>query len=165
MLKLYKLTPKLKQYWETWEEEDGRHLVHWGEVGTTGDTSFIEPSIFASSERKLQKEILKLRTDGYKEVPIDEHAILLIEFAIEGWGTNDDLEKRHRLQDRMAETLGWSGLGHCDGGSSGSGTMDVCCLVVDFDIAKAVVSTDLEGTEFEDYSRIYDENETGLREV
>ncbi len=57
----------------------------------------------------------------------------------------------------MNETLGWSGLGHCDGGSIGSGTMEVCCFVVDFDIAKSVIEADLKSTEFDDYSRIYDE--------
>ena len=68
-----------------------------------------------------------------------------------------DLDKRHHFQDRMAETLGWTGLGHRDGGSIGSGTMEVCCFVVDFDIAKEVIQKDLEGTPFGDYSRIYEE--------
>jgi hypothetical protein len=73
-------------------------------------------------------------------------------------GCGEDVEKRHRLQERMDETLGWTGLGHCDGGSIGSGTMEVCCYVVDFEIAKKVIENDLKGTEFEDYTRIYDEN-------
>ena len=57
----------------------------------------------------------------------------------------------------MNETLGWAGLGHCDGGSIGSDTMEVCCFVVDFDIAKSVIEADLQGTEFADFTRIYDE--------
>ena len=73
-------------------------------------------------------------------------------------GCGEDVEKRYLLQDRMNETLGWTGLGHCDGGSIGSGTMEVCCYVVDFEIAKNVIENDLKGTEFEDYMRIYDEN-------
>ena len=33
--------------------------------------------------------------------------------------------------------LNWgTGLGHTDGGSIGNGTMEVGCIVVDFDIAK-----------------------------
>ncbi|WP_244951636.1 hypothetical protein [Pseudoalteromonas luteoviolacea] len=58
----------------------------------------------------------------------------------------------------MNETLGWTGLGHCDGGSIGSGTMEVCNYVVDFKVAKTVIENDLKGTEFENYTRIYDEN-------
>ena len=57
----------------------------------------------------------------------------------------------------MNETLGWTGLGHCDGGSIGSGTMEACCFVVDFDIAKRVIEKDLAGSEFADFSRIFDE--------
>lgn len=74
-------------------------------------------------------------------------------------GTPEDVDKRYELQERMDETLGWTGLGHCDGGSIGSGSMEVCCFVVDFEVAKRVIAEDLKGTEFEDYSRIYDENE------
>ena len=58
----------------------------------------------------------------------------------------------------MDEVLGWTGLGHCEGGSIGSGTMEVCCFVVDFDIAKKVIETKLKDTEFADYTRIFDEN-------
>lgn len=71
-------------------------------------------------------------------------------------GTEVDIEKRHRLESRMNETLGWTGLGECDGGSIGSGSMEVCTFVVDFDVAKAVIMQDLAGTEFANYTRIFD---------
>lgn len=73
-------------------------------------------------------------------------------------GDAKDIEKRHRLEDRMNETLGWTGLGACDGGSIGSGTMEVCTFFVDFDVAKAVIERDLSGTEFENYTRIFDQH-------
>ena len=53
----------------------------------------------------------------------------------------------------MNETLGWAGLGNCDGGSIG--TMEICNFVVDFPLAKAVIEADLKGTEFENYTKIY----------
>jgi len=59
----------------------------------------------------------------------------------------------------MDEVLGWTGLGHTDGGSIGSGTMEVGCVVVDFDIAKKVIEQDLKNTEFADYTRIFKMNE------
>ncbi|OIQ72763.1 hypothetical protein GALL_456080 [mine drainage metagenome] len=37
--------------------------------------------------------------------------------------------------------------------------MEVCCYVVDFEIAKKVIEQDLKDTEFANYTRIYDENE------
>ena len=69
-----------------------------------------------------------------------------------------DLDKRHKLEDKMNEVLGWTGLGHCDGGSIGSGSMEACCFVVDFDVAKNVIEKILKGTELENYTKIYDEN-------
>ena len=78
--------------------------------------------------------------------------------AINGMGSKDDVEKRHRLEDRLNETLGWTGLGACDGGSIGSGTMETCSFVVDYELAKKVIADDLAGMEFADYTRIYDED-------
>jgi hypothetical protein len=80
---------------------------------------------------------------------------LEITYKIDGFGTEEDLEKRDKLQERMDDLLGWTGLGHTDGGSTGSGTMEVACVVVDFDIAKKVIEDNLRGTEFENYTRIF----------
>ena len=96
--------------------------------------------------------------DGYAEIDIDNHAILLVEYIVDGMGTENDVNKRRALQDKLQELLGWTGLGMCDGGSIGSGTMEVCCFVVDFEIAKKLIAENLKGTEFQDYSRIYEEN-------
>ncbi len=46
----------------------------------------------------------------------------------------------------------------CDGGSIGSGTMEVCNFVVDFEMARHVIEEDLVNTEFANYTRIFDEN-------
>jgi hypothetical protein len=48
--------------------------------------------------------------------------------------------------------------GICDVGSIGSGTMEVCCFVVDFEIGRKVIEDDLKCTEFGYYTRIYDQN-------
>lgn len=155
MLKLYKFTDAKKEYWETWDNDDGSHTVHWGELGTTGQSKEVKGSLLKKPEKIIQKEIDEMVSAGFR--PVDDEYTLLIEYAVEGMGSGEDVEKRHRLQDRMNETLGWSGLGHCDGGSIGSGTMEVCNFVVDFEVAKSVIERDLKGTEFENYTRIYDE--------
>jgi hypothetical protein len=151
LLKLYRLTDSTKEYWECWEEGPGSILVHWGELGTEGQTKRI------TSGPQLQEEADAMFAEGFAPVDPEDHSILLIEYAIDGFGTPSDLDKRHRLENRMNETLGWTGLGACDGGSIGSGTMEVCNFVVDFDIARQVIESDLQGTEFSDYSRIYRE--------
>ncbi len=158
MLKLYKITETEKLYWETWEN-NGVHTVHWGKLGTQGQSKKLKSTRLKKAESVIQAEIHKLVQEGYDE--IEDDYTLLIEYAVEGMGTKEDVDKRHRLQDRMNETLGWTGLGNCDGGSIGSGTMEVCSNDVDYEIAKAVIEADLKGTEFENYTRIFDENQNG----
>ena len=159
MLKLYKFTNTKKEYWETWENDDGTHTVHWGEIGEQGDSKILKSSLFKKAERIIQKEIDELLKKGFHPIDDDEHYKLIIEYSIDGMGTEKDLEKRHRLENRMNGTLGWTGLGHCDGGSIGSGTMEVCNYTVDYDIAKTIIEKDLKDTEFGNYKRIYNEDE------
>jgi hypothetical protein len=158
MLKLYKFSNEKKEYWETWENEDDSHTVHWGELGTTGQSKTVKSTLIKKAEVLIKKEIDGMLAQDFQPIDDEDHATLLIEYAVDGMGTTKDVEKRHRLQDMMNETLGWTGLGVCDGGSIGSGTMEVCNYVVDFEIAKAVIAKALEDTEFANYTRIYDEN-------
>jgi hypothetical protein len=162
MLKLYKFDSDPTKYWETWDNGDGSHTVHWGTLGDRGESKVIQKSFFRTPESIIQKEIDTLMADGYRPLEEDDERRLMIEFAVAGHGETHDLEKRHRLEDRMNETLGWTGLGICDGGSMGSGTMEVCCLVADYEIAKSAIEADLLNTEFADYSRIYDEEGNDL---
>ena len=109
-----------------------------------------------------RSQILRLEKNytskGYAEIDFEDQKILLIEYAVDGFGNDSDLEKRNSLEDLMNEVLGWTGLGHCDGGSIGSGSMEVCCFVVDFQLAQHVIADRLRDTEFADYTRIYQEN-------
>lgn len=159
MLKLYKSNGDTISYWETWDKKDNKTgLIHWGLVGHEGESKEVHSSLLKSFHKKIQSEVdLKLK-EGYKPVDLDEHYTLLIEYAVDGMGTPEDLDKRARLQKEMDQELGWTGLGHCDGGSIGNGTMEVCCFVIDFNIAKRVIEQYLAGTEFSNFIRIYDEN-------
>jgi hypothetical protein len=133
--------------------------VHWGELGTIGESKIVKSTFFTNAEAQIQKEIDSLVPTGFLPIAPEDHAVLMIEYGIEGMGSESDLRKRHALEERMNETLGWSGLGACDGGSIGSGTMEVCNFVVDFDLARKVIEADLAGTEFADYTRIYREDD------
>ena len=157
MLKLYRReNGRIISYHEAWVH-DSTLIEHWGSLGQRGSTRehSVDPSL--SKEENIEKVLSEALKQGYEPIDMDDHAILLIEYAIEGMGTMEDLDKRHSLEDRMNETLGWTGMGNCDGGSIGSGTMEACCYVVDFETAKDVIIRDLRGTPFDDYSRIYNE--------
>ncbi len=156
MIKLYKTIDGVLHYHEAWED-DGVITEHWGEVGDSGDSREHKMPKRKSEEQALQEVLGQAMANGYAELDDDGLKTVLVEYKIDGMGTDKDLEKRHALEARMSETLGWTGLGHCDGGSIGSGTMEVCCLVVDVAIATRVIQKDLESTEFANYSRIYEE--------
>jgi hypothetical protein len=156
MLKLYKRINGVPHYHEAWC--DGHTLCeHYGIVGERGATKQ-HPLTKGTDEEDAISTVLRPAAEaGFRPIAPEDHAVLLVEYAIDDMGTSADLNKRHTLEDRLNETLGWLGLGHCDGGSIGSGTMEVCCFVVDFDIAKRCVAADLAATEFSDYTRIYNE--------
>lgn len=159
MIKLYKTIDNKLHYWETWDKDTKTGIVHWGEVGTQGQFKEVKSGLMNNYANKVRKEMEDKRKEGYSEFNEDEYAFLEIEYKIDGFGTEEDLDKRHRLENKMDEVLGWTGLGNTDGGSIGSGTMEVGCIVVDFEIAKKVVEESLKNTEFENYSRIFNMGE------
>ena len=155
MLKLYKLIDNQLLYWETWDKDEKTAIVHWGIVGQRGENKEVKSGLFSNFRKTVQKEIDEKLKEGYAEFNEDNLAFLEVEYKIDGFGTDEDLDKRHKLEEHLNELLGWTGLGHVDGGSIGSGTMEAGCMVVDFEIAKKVIEDNLKGTEFGDYSRIY----------
>jgi hypothetical protein len=157
MIKLYRRINNELHYWETWDKDPGTGIIHWGIVGSKGESKEVKSGLFKGFRSKIQKEIIGKTSNGFREIEVDDHINLIIEFNVDGLGTPADLEKRTRLQDNMDSLLGWTGLGLCDGGSAGSGTMEVCCCVVDFDIAKNLLEQSLINSEFADYARIYQE--------
>lgn len=158
MLKLYKRIDGVLHYWETWDKDDKTGIIHWGIVGEKGDTKEIKSGLLSNFRKVIQKEIDLKMQEGYQTIDDEDNFTLMVEYAIDNMGTSEDIAKRHRLETRLKETLGWRGLGDCDGGSIGSGTMEVCCFVVDFDTAKNTIEQDLKETEFANFTRIYDEN-------
>ena len=117
MVKLFKITDSTKEYWETWESNDFSHIVHWGVLGTEGQSEELKSSSNFNAEEITQAKIDELIQEGFK--PLEKEYILLIEFKVNEMGSTEDIEKRHRLEARLNETLGWTGLGYCDGGSIG----------------------------------------------
>lgn len=157
--KLYIFNEKENCYYydEAWV--NGSEIVeHTGKLGTEGCTTNHRLNPLKTDEENVSRILQSAVEAGYREIPQESLYTLIIEYKIKGFGTARDVKKIHRLQELMNETLGWTGLGHCDGNSIGSGTMEVCCFVVDFELGKQVISESLKGTEFKNYTRIFDEN-------
>jgi hypothetical protein len=158
-IKLYKTVDGILRYHEAWVSEDDEVTEHWGVVGEHGESREHKTLAGESEDDAVIRVLREAIENGYGPIDMEDHATLLVEYAISGMGTADDLDKRHALEDHLNEALGWTGLGMCDGGSIGSGTMEVCCFVVDFAIAKRVIEADLAETGFSDFTRIYREEE------
>jgi hypothetical protein len=146
MVKLYKREAGGRlAYHEAWHTDSGI-TEHWGTVGERGQIRE------HPTGKTLDQVLAEAKREGFSKAEA-EH-VVVIEYKVKGMGTRDDLDKRHALEARMDETLGWTGLGHCDGGSMGSGMMEVTVVVVDVDLAKRTIEADLKGTRFQDYTRI-----------
>ena len=157
MVKLYKRVKGKLHYHEAWCA-DGGVVEHWGVVGKSGK---VKEHVLAKRANKAGaiKQILQSAVaQGFAPIPLEKHAMLVIEYRVADFGSSKDGEKRHALQERMDEALGWTGIGHCDGSSTGAGAMEVSCYVVDFDLAKQFIEADLSGSDFGDYARIYCED-------
>ena len=156
MFKLYKRLPSGKlAYHEAWESQ-GTIYDHFGEVGDEGETREL-PVKSREGRTELKALLDQARRDGFAE--LDPEHRLIVEYPIDGMGTSDDVDKMAKLEYELNEVLGWTALGKCDGNSIGSGTMEVCCFVVDYSLAKSVIVKGLAGTAFANYSRIYDEDD------
>lgn len=155
MQKLYKKIDGILHYHEAWIHDDTL-IEHWGTVGDRGQTRSRAVNRNKSEDDDISAALSDATARGYRPIADVQQRSLWIEYAVVGMGTVEDVDKRYRLEDRLNETLGWTGLGECDGGSIGSGSMEVCCFVVDFDLASQVIAADLANTEFADYSRMYE---------
>ncbi len=144
-------------YREAWAAE-GTIYDHSGEVGSEGETREL-PVRSRDGRAEVAGIVDEARRQGFAEIDLDRQRRLIVEFEVEGMGKAEDVDKLAQLQYDLNEILGWRGLGECEGNSIGSGTMEVCCFVVDFDIAKSAIVEGLKGTSFANYTRIYDEDE------
>jgi hypothetical protein len=118
-----------------WIESDRRaaRIVRLrGKIGVAA-TPVSEAFASASAAKKaLRDELRRTLDDGYRPLGDDDWRTLVAECAVEGFGTAADLDERHVLEDAVDTVLRERGLGWCDGGSIGSGTMEIACFVENY---------------------------------
>eukprot|EP01037_Dinobryon_pediforme_P014543 gene14543-14666_t len=145
--KLYLRREGRLAYHDAWIADD-EIIEHWGLCGELGETRSHRLGI-GSDPFALLKDLSRgPRANGFKPMAMSRHKGLILEKPIEGFGSAEDLELRHGLQAFLDEKLGWLGLGHCDGGSTGSGSMEVFCFVVDGALALETLRRELASTAF-----------------
>lgn len=146
-------------YREAWFSDDCEVVEHWGVCGDRGDVRIHQHETDEQARATFARLKRAVRDEGFRPIALSRHNKLLVEFPVAGMGSPADLERRHALEDFLDNFVGWLGLGRVDGGSIGSGTMDVLCYVVDFAIAKAAIEGALRESAFSDFSRIYRETD------
>ncbi|MEO0550238.1 MAG: hypothetical protein AAFZ91_09970 [Pseudomonadota bacterium] len=160
MFRLYKRdeTGRIAAYHEAWAEPERRRIVeHWGMVGTEGETEVHRIWFFGSLEKQFNSILDPARALGFAELVTSDFTHLIVEYALGRSPNDDDLGRRLDIEERLNEVLGWTGLGECDRGAMTPDSMEAICEVVDFDLAKSVIEDALKDSDFEDYSRIYQE--------
>lgn len=157
LFKHYRKIEGRLHYREAWLPDDLTVVEH---EGLCGDRGNVREHAFETAEAARKTyELIKqtARDEGFRPIPESKHAKLVVEFRIDGMGAAGDLGRRHALEGFLNDLVGWLGLGRLDGGSSGSGTMEAMCLVVDFATAKAAVEQALRNSAFSDFHRVYRE--------
>lgn len=144
MIKLYKKINDSTQYYESWNDKKSV-VVHWGELGRVGNKRVVKIAKGETAKSVIERELSQARNEGFSEIDIDDHELLVISYKLDNWGNSDDLKKRHEAEDLANESLGWTGNGHCDGGEIGSGSIEIFLYVVDPIIATKTLVMDLRG--------------------
>ena len=160
MIRLFKCdeTGAPVAYHEAWIEPQHRRIVeHWGYLGEAGDTATLRIHILGSLERQFTEVLRPARELGFAELPESAYATLIIAYDGTGKARIDVEDNQEDITDALSEKLGWTGLGYCEDGRIVENTLEICCRVLDVELAKGVISSALDGSVFADYSRIYQE--------
>ncbi len=160
MFKLYKCDEDGRPvaYHEAWVDQRSRQIVeHWGMLGTRGDTATRRIKLLKPLEAQFDFILGPARALGFTELEDSAFQSLIVEYKLgEAW-TRDDHDKHGALEDALTEVLGWTGLGAPDVVNTGEHVLEVCCRVIDVDLARTAIIDALTDTEFSDYSRFYQE--------
>jgi hypothetical protein len=132
-----RLDSRTALYWEIGQDGDGAYSYK-GQVGASGAITRLPVSgrIF---DAMIEDEISEATADGYSELNEDELIWLVIQYNIDGMGSEEDLDRRGRIEDIIQACLEHTGNGQCDGGDIGSGTMNVFVQVVNPEAAQKTI--------------------------
>lgn len=133
--KLYKKIDNFIHYWEIWDNKE-IITIHWGKLWEIGSSENIKINLWQKVDKILKQEIEKAQNNWFKEIDLDQHFQLIIQFKTDSeWWDEKDLDKRNIIEDILNETLWWTGNGYCDWWDIWSGTINLFSFVVDPDIA------------------------------
>lgn len=137
----------MTEYWEAWATAN-EITLHWGKLGEDGESQEIPIKPGINPNDTIRSEAKPVRAAGFRPLKQSHLFSIVIQYKINGHGSTADLDKRVAVEELMNNRLGWTGLGHCDGGDIGSGTTNVFCYVADAKIAESVIVRELKARGF-----------------
>ena len=96
---------------------------------------------------KQEGEIQQFEVGSYYEGPDNNELVeIKIRYALDnnGFGTPEDLNRRHQIEDLLDDCLMETNNGECDGGEIGNGEMIIFCYVIDPEKAVETIRKELE---------------------
>lgn len=142
MTKLHKIDGNEHHYWEAWTVNQDV-VFHWGIVGETGERRIVSTTSEGEASKMLHRESAAISANGFRLVEREDLVALAVNYALTSWGSAEDLETRHYVEDLCNQALGWTGNGYCDGGDIGSRVMNIWCWVLDALAAVKTLSSEL----------------------
>lgn len=148
-IKLYRRSADLLEYFELWQDDDAV-IVHKGQCGDRGAAEAITEPNEGARQKLIRALANQQRLAGFKPIPPSRMARLVLSALATG-DPATAIGRRHALEKLLNQELGWLGLGYCDGGDIGAGSMEVFCEVVDWRLANEALQQRLAGTAFADF--------------
>lgn len=152
VFKLYRSEQGQLLYREAWIDDSNTVSDHRGQCGTQGAVKTHAFSNLSDARNFYKGLKADGQAAGYSIIPETAHDQIIVDLP--GERSIALTERRHALEAFIDETLGWSGLGHCDGGEIGDEKASVFSLVVDYDAAATVLREALARSPFSDFSAI-----------
>ena len=135
LLKLYKTEDDGKiLYWEAWDDDE-EIVVHFGELGTVGESTNLPLAEFEPPETAIKRAAEEAREAGFAEVEHEELFEFVVQYPLTGGDPQQAVDKGFRVEEILNECLGWTGLGHCDGNDVVEGAINIYCYVVEPTVA------------------------------
>jgi len=149
---------RVAAYHEVWVDLKPRRIIeHWGMIGTRGESDTHRVKLLRSLEKQVDDLLDPARALGFTEIEPGDYQTLVVEYLLSDTWRRDDELKIRAAEDALTEVLGWTGLGTCEGETVTETAIELTCRVLDRELAETRIREQMAGTEFDDYSRIYQE--------
>jgi hypothetical protein len=138
LLKLYRKERGKTLYWEAWPDGD-EIVIHFGELGDTGETTAVALPEFEPPETAIQKHAEEARQAGFEEISEADLYELIVQYK----KSPADASKFQLSEEIVNDCLGWTGLGHSDGLDESGSVVNIYCYVVEPRVAARKVVEEL----------------------